>query len=142
MLHHTSDAECPLCVSKLQQCHPDMVSIFIDLIKPVFVDCHISWTYRDEANQRQAFAEGKSKLSWPMSAHNKSDDQGNPQSLAFDLFQLCSNGMAAWPWAYFRDINTRLYKANKPVFWGGNYKHLGDADHFELQIKDYPTSVA
>jgi hypothetical protein len=132
MSHHTTDPECPLCAEKLLQAHPDIVAWFKDCIKPKFPDAHISWSFRDKVNQNQCFAEGKSKLSWPMSAHNKSDDQGNPCAMALDLFQLASNNMACWPYQWFKSIIDYSNAEGHTVQWGGNWKSIGDGDHYQL----------
>lgn len=72
---------------------------------------------------------GRSKLAFPLSAHNKSDDQGNPCAMALDLFRLCSNGMASWEYKFCKDISETLPDTMR---WGGAWKDLGDYDHFEL----------
>jgi len=134
-MKHTNDVKpCPSCEDKLKQAHPQLANWFREDVKSKYPDAHISWSYRDRMNQNQAFAEGKSKLVFPLSAHNKSDDQGNPCALALDLFQLASNGMGCWPWAYFKQIAEEMKASRQDMKWGGDFKSLGDADHFELQM--------
>ncbi len=130
--HTNAETPCPLCEKKLLEAHPDLQDWFRDIIKPAHPDTHISWSFRDMFNQNQAHAEGKSKLGWPLSMHNKSDDQGNPCSLALDLFQLASNGMACWPWKWFKGISETSKKANAHVDWGHDLWGW-DADHFQLK---------
>lgn len=135
-MKHTNDTStCDLCEEKLKQAHPEMAEWYRTQVKPKYPDAHISWTYRDQVSQNQAHAEGKSKLSYPLSAHNKSDDQGNPCALAIDLFQLCSNGMASWDWKYFKQIADDMKAYNTNMIWGGDFKTIGDADHMELKVK-------
>jgi len=131
-MKHTNDgATCPSCEEKLKDAHPEIAEWFRTKVKARHQDCHVSWSFRDKANQNQCVAEGKSKLAFPMSAHNKSDDQGNPCALALDLFELCSNGMARWAWAYFRAIAEEAKADGISIKWGGDWKSLGDADHFQ-----------
>lgn len=131
--HVNGTLECPSCEQKLLQAHPDLVEWYRELIKPKFQDCHISWSFRDKTNQNQCYAEGKSKLPWPMSMHNKCDDQGNPCSMALDLFRLCSNGMASWEWKYFRQISDLSTGYHIEIDWGGLWKSISDSDHYQLK---------
>jgi hypothetical protein len=135
MKTHSDGAVCPGCEIKLRDAHGDIQRWFREEIKPMFQDCHVSWSFRGKIEQNQAVAEGKSKLPWPLSAHNKSDDQGNPCSLAVDLFELSSNGMASWSWKYFKEIADHTKARGFPIVWGGDFKTLGDSDHFQFQIE-------
>lgn len=124
---HTNEGEiCVSCEDKLKEAHPYLSEWFRTKVKPKHQSAHISWTYRNEVSQNQAFAEGKSKLSYPHSKHNS-----NP-ARAIDLFELCSNGMAAWSWKYFKVINDEAKEANMNLVWGGDFKSIGDHDHWEL----------
>jgi hypothetical protein len=129
--HTNAPGPCPACEQKLLDAHPDIADWFRTTVKPTHKDCHVSWSFRDKVSQNMAHAEGKSNLAWPMSAHNKCDDQGNPCSLALDFFKLCSNGMASWEYKYFRVIAD---EAPKNVEWGGLWKTLGDYDHFQIKL--------
>lgn len=53
---------------KLLTCHPDLQKVFKEVIKTF--DCTILVGHRDQQAQDKAFAEGKSKKSWPDSKHN------------------------------------------------------------------------
>lgn len=123
---HIPEDTCPGCEKKLEMAHVDLVNWFRNVVKPAHPDCHISWSFRDRASQDQAYAEGKSKLPWPESKHNS-----NPAE-AIDLFELASNGMACWNWKYFKQIADEAKEKALPIRWGGDFKHLGDTDHFEL----------
>lgn len=128
--HSNDPAACPACEIKLKDAHPDIASWFRDKVKPAKQDCHISWSWRGQEDQEAAFLDGKSKLHFPLSPHNKQDDQGAPCSLALDLFELDFNGVARWSWGYFREV---AEVDGESVFWGGNWPHLGDFDHFSLR---------
>ena len=84
-------------------------------------------------SQNEAHAEGKSKLAWPDSKHNKTLPDGTPCAEALDIFQLCSNGMAAWVFKYCAQIASEATKNAEPIDWGGSWKVLGDYDHYQLK---------
>ena len=134
MNHHSNDVfPCPLCEEKLAEAHPLIAQWFREKVKPRHKDAHISWSYRDKTNQNQCYAEGKSKLPYPKSKHNKTDEKGIPCSQALDLFKLASNGMACWEWLYFKAIFDEVVLDNAPIIWGGIFKSISDHDHFELK---------
>ncbi len=138
MVKHTNDGPaCPLCEERLLQAHPDIADWFRNIVKPKHQDAHISWSFRGKEDQEKAFLDGKSKLHWPLSDHNKSDDQGNPCSLALDLFELDHNGQASWHWSFFRDIAGESLKNPVAVLWGGRWSKLGDFDHFSIGIEHH-----
>ena len=64
-------------LERLSQCHPDLQKIANELIKEL--DVSILCGFRGEKEQNQAFINGKSKLKWPRSKHNKTP------SLAIDI---------------------------------------------------------
>ena len=135
MLKHINNHKpCPLCAEKLLQAHQDLSGWFNDHVKPNYPQCHVSWSYRGKQDQEKAFLDGKSKLHYPLSAHNKHDDSGEPCSLALDLFELDFNGIARWSWKFFRDIANDAKQLPIPIKWGGDFKTISDADHFELNL--------
>ncbi len=131
MKHSNAPKLCPGCEEKLKGVHHALAAVFRDVIKPRFRSCHISDGWRGEEEQNKAFEEGKSLLKWPNSAHNKLDDQGNPCSLAIDLFELEGNGLGYWRWKYFEAIGGVLKNLGVPVMWGGYWKDFKDGPHFE-----------
>lgn len=131
MKHENGVSSCPSCEDKLAFAHDDLATWFRERVKTKYPDCHVSWSYRGNQDQEQAFLDGKSKLHFPLSAHNKSNDQGRPCALALDLFQLDDNGVGRWGWSYFRSIADDAKAHAVPIKWGGDFKTLGDADHFE-----------
>jgi hypothetical protein len=52
----------------LKAAHPDLQYICNELIK--IFNCKVLCTFRGEADQNKAVAEGKSKTPWPKSKHN------------------------------------------------------------------------
>lgn len=125
--HHTSDPVCALCELKLAQADAYLATWFRDHVKPNHRDIHVSWSYRNATEQEEAVREGKSKLHYPDSAHNLLP------SHALDLFQIDQAGHAVWdpgPLAALADYN----RANQlSILWGGEFKTLGDYDHFQIR---------
>lgn len=130
--NNSDKSPCPSCQEKLKTAHPKLVAWFNDVVQPKFNDAHVSCAYRGKVEQNQAHAEGKSQLAYPNSKHNKTDLDGKPCALAIDLFQLCSNGMAAWPFKYFKEISVVMEPG---MTWGGNWKFV-DSPHYQLDQKD------
>ena len=123
-IHHTTGSNCPLCALKLVQAHPDLRAWFTR-VKAKFPSIHISWSYRDEESQEQAFKDGKSHLHYPQSAHNKTP------ALALDLFELSEGGNAVWLRSTLKCISDEF---GAGIRWGGTWVHLGDFDHFEIVV--------
>lgn len=134
MKHTNETPTCPSCEERLKSVHQDLADWFRNRVKPAYPSCHIAWGWRGEADQERAFLDGKTKLHFPLSAHNKCDDHGNPCSLALDLFKLDDKGIAQWPWKYFYEISEMAALAKDPIQWGGLWTHLGDADHYSLVV--------
>lgn len=57
---------------------------------------------------------------------------GKPCAIAMDLFQLGTDGKAHFPIAYYASIWEKIKETHPFVFWGGNFKTLGDSNHFQL----------
>jgi hypothetical protein len=124
--HHTSDPVCALCETKLATAHASLGDWFRQ-VKSLYPDLHVSWGYRDAASQLEAFKEGKTKLNFPNSAHNKTP------ALALDLFQIDEQGKAKWDGVFFAKLDAFNQEKGHAIKWGGHFKHLGDFDHFELE---------
>lgn len=131
MSHHNSDPTCPLCAEKIAEAHPEMRAWFLD-VKSRYPNAHVSWSFRCEEDQNQLVLDKKSRLSWPHSAHNQMED-GKPCSMALDLFQIDEDGVGRWSPLWFAKLNAENENNKLPIFWGGNWKTLGDNDHFELR---------
>ena len=54
----------------LETCDPRLQAVFNEVIK--HFDCSVICGYRNEADQNDAFAKGRSKLKFPHGNHNKS----------------------------------------------------------------------
>jgi len=55
--------------ARLLECHPDLQALFNEVIK--HLNCAVLVGHRGEREQNQAFYEGRSKLTYPFSKHNK-----------------------------------------------------------------------
>lgn len=130
--HHTSDPACPLCDFKLTQADPYLSWWYKTVVKPNFQRAHISWSYRDQENQEQCFRDGKSKLHYPHSRHNKMDENGNPKAEALDLFEIDENGIGVWHPGFFVQINSINESRAIAVEWGPKIGMPWDGDHFQL----------
>lgn len=128
MLHHVNGSNCPLCEEKLSLAHAELRSWFIDVVKPWYLNAHISWSFREKTDQEVLFLNGKTKLHFPESAHNKSP------ALALDLFQIDPDGEGFWNPEFFAALHAINVVKHPNIFWGGLWRSLGDKDHFELTL--------
>lgn len=131
-MRHNEGPECHGCQDRLSEAHPYLAEWF-KFRKLTYQDLHVSWAFRDKASQDQAFADGDSKLRWPLSKHNKEHD-GKPQALAVDVFQI-KNGKAVFD----PIVNVKIWEESKRggytnLRWGGDFKDLGDSGHFEISL--------
>lgn len=127
---HTHDPVCPLCTLKLDQSHPLMRQWFF-AVKAKFKDAHVSWAFRGKEDQDQMVKDKRSQTPWPRSKHNFIEN-GIPSSKALDLFQLSTNRLAIYNYAWFERINIEFGASPVPIRWGGTFKTLGDYCHFEI----------
>ena len=131
-IHHSNEANpCLMCLQKLKQAHPDIAAWF-KRVKAAFPTVHVAVSYRGKEDQMRAFEEHKTRLMWPMSGHNQSDSRGQPAATALDLFNLSDDGVAMFPPLYYAKIFAWCQEHKEPIKWGGNFKSLGDSDHFQL----------
>ena len=54
--------------SRLSTCHIDLQVVFFEIVHTV--DCAILEGHRGQLEQDKAYADGKSKLKWPLGKHN------------------------------------------------------------------------
>lgn len=60
-------------LERLNECHPDLQKIAHELIKKM--DVTVLCGFRGEQEQNAAFINGKSKLQWPRSKHNRTPSE-------------------------------------------------------------------
>lgn len=126
MSHHTHEQECPACEEKLEKAHPAL-AVWFHKQKAKNPKLHVSWSYRDKDNQEEAYSEGRTKLHYPNSKHNKLPAE------ALDLFELNEQSIAIWNPMTFADIAAQSEKDGDPIMWGGRWKTIGDTDHFQFK---------
>lgn len=125
MNHHTKDLPCPLCEEKRRDAHP-VLQGWWERVKAQFPDAHLSWTFRDEANQNLFYLQGKTRCKWPNSAHNQKP------SRAMDLFQLREDGVPSWHTVYFEKIQSWLLEKKAPLQWAGDWTRFQEYDHWQI----------
>jgi peptidoglycan L-alanyl-D-glutamate endopeptidase CwlK len=112
---------------RLDTCHPDLIRLMNEVIK--HTDISILCGHRGEEEQNKAFNEGKSKVRFPFSKHNKTP------SLAVDI--------APYPidWSdiqRFKDlaeiVKECAEKLDISVEWGGDWVKFKDYPHWQLKI--------
>lgn len=128
-----------LSFSKLSQAHHDLQVLFYEVIKTF--DCKVLEAYRDEANQREAFKTGHSKLDWPKSKHN------SQPAMAVDVapypIDFKNERRDSWFAGYVMGVAQKLKDEGKmthAVRWGGDWDQdkditdnkFQDLNHFEL----------
>lgn len=114
--------------TRLNTCHPDLIKLFETVLQRR--DCAILCGYRGEHEQNIAKTNGKSKCSWPNSMHNKFP------SLAVDAGPSPVHYDDKQSFVAFSSIVLETAKElGVEIHWGGDFKDLGDLDHFELVIK-------
>lgn len=122
-------------LDRLYTCHPDIQKICFNLIKNF--DFTVLCGHRNEIEQNKAFDEGKSKLIFPFSLHNKKP------SLAIDLcpYPIDWNDMQRFTYLAGHIQGVALANGIK-LRWGGNWERdndlknnkFNDLPHFELVI--------
>lgn len=125
-----------LSLSRLETCHPILQELCHEAIKEI--DFMVICGHRGEAEQNKAYAEGKSKLKYPRSKHNKSP------SLAVDLCPVkFKGGKISLDWNNDRAFKVMamqmLMLANRksyPLEWGGNWIWFKDKPHFQINLKE------
>lgn len=114
---------------ELATAHPDLQRLFNEVIKDF--DCAVICGHRGRADQDKAFAEGKSKLQWPNSKHNKTP------SLAVDC--------APWPSLYgdmkkFKElidvVKSTARRLRIKILCGIDWERFPDPPHIELIQND------
>lgn len=114
---------------ELATAHPDLQRLFSEVIN--LIDCAVICGHRGHADQDKAFAEGKSKLKWPNSKHNK------VPSLAVDV--------APWPSLYsdmekfvslIDVVKSTARRLGIKITCGIDWKRFPDAPHVELLSHD------
>lgn len=131
---HVVGAECPGCNKKLEGGHP-MLAEWFHKAKAKFPGLHISWVFRNEAEQNEAIRFGRSRSLWPTSRHNHMKN-GKPYATAMDLFEI-RDGVAYWGDDFYKELQAYFKSIECPLEWGGSWKtptgrRLGDYNHWQI----------
>lgn len=126
-------------LERLSQCHPDLQSICHEVIGQF--DFTVICGHRDKQAQNRAFSQGKSKLRYPESKHNR------VPALAVDIAPYRDGGIA-WDdtrsFYYLAGLVKGIAASRGIVLrWGGDWDSDGcfsdqsfnDLPHFELMEK-------
>lgn len=132
MNHHTHDKLCPLCAEKETTLNPELATWW-RWVKDRHPEAHIAWGFRDEENQNQFYAEGKTRARWPHSKHNVMKD-GKPCAEAFDCFIILADNLARFPASWYKALAQALKEASAPIQWAGEWTGFKEQDHFQLQL--------
>ena len=118
---------------KLATCDPRLQKGFNGVVK--YFDCTVIEGHRGEAAQNKAFAEGKSKLKYPQSKHNKTP------SLAADVLPYPIDWNDTNRMRYFAGFVVGIAATmGIKIRWGGDWNQntelkdnsFNDLPHFEL----------
>lgn len=125
-----SSDTCEGCNARTVDGHPS-IQAAIRAVQANFLDAHVSWVFRDEAEQKRVFTQKLSKTPWPKSRHNVMKD-GKPCAEAVDFFRLLPAKIATFPYPFFKQIADYLKEKAHPVDWGHDLWGW-DAGHFQLK---------
>lgn len=121
--------------SRLETCHPDLKRLFYAVVREF--DCSVLCGYRDRDKQDRYFEEGKSKLKFPDSKHNKMP------SMAIDIAPYPIDWDDINRFYYFAGyVKGKAEELGIKVRWGGDWdsdtevkdQTFNDLPHFELVL--------
>lgn len=127
--------------ARLQTCHRDLQTLFAHVIQDY--DCTIICGYRDQQEQDKVVAEGKSKLKFPQSKHNKMPSLAvDAAPFEKDKIDWSKSQMIAFAF-YVKGVADRLYRIgtiSHRIRLGADWNQNNDIDdetfldapHFEL----------
>lgn len=121
---HEQGPSCRGCDERIMQAH-DTIAEFFYFVKARDPSAHCSWVHRGKEDQEKAFKERKSMARFGQSKHNLLPAE------AIDLFQINEEGRAVFDPIWCAKINKAAIEAGYELRWGGHFKKLGDAGHFE-----------
>lgn len=130
----------PTSSQRLETCHPNLIRVFRRALELQVVDITILVGHRAEAEQEQAFRDGKSEKRWPLSRHNSTPSE------AVDAAPVFADGRRIpWDdqstWMMFGGFILAVAAGEGvPLRWGGDWngnwtssdQRFHDRPHFEL----------
>lgn len=134
--------------SHLETCHPVLQDIAEAAISATPMDFTILCGYRGEAEQNELYAQGRSKLRYPDSKHNRTDIRGNPMSWAVDVapwfkeaphIRWDSPREFRWLAGFFIGIGHSIaVSSGYTLRWGGDWDSDGDHSKVDNPFMDLP----
>lgn len=116
----------------LEQCDLRLQELFNEVIK--HYDCVVICGFRNEADQNEAFDNGRSKLQWPDSKHNKMPSKA--VDVAFFPIEWNNTKKMIHFGGFVQGVAAKM---GIKIRWGGDFNQNGkfddrffDAVHFEL----------
>jgi peptidoglycan L-alanyl-D-glutamate endopeptidase CwlK len=109
----------------LESCHSDLQKVAHEAIK--HFDFAVICGHRGKSAQDKAYAEGRSKLKFPSSKHNKTPAlafDAVPHPLDWDDIESFHTMAVA--------MKTAAKAVGVKIRWGGDFKGFFDGPHFEL----------
>lgn len=115
--------------ARLMTCHQDLIRLFMEVIKKT--NCTILCGYRGRDEQNKAFEEGKSKLKFPRSYHNRKP------ALAVDVAPYPIDWKDTKRFEELAKVVKQTAKDLKiNIEWGGDWLAFKDMPHYQLRGKE------
>ena len=112
-------------LKRIQECHPDLQTLFYSVVKDV--DCSVLCGYRGRDEQEAAFAAKTSKARFGESPHNE------VPSMAADVvpYPVDWNNLQRFE-EFANIVKKRAGELGIQIVWGGDFKDFPDRPHFQL----------
>jgi len=123
-------------LSRLETCHEMLQELCHEAIKDI--DFVVVCGHRGEADQNRAWAEGKSKLKYPHSKHNKTPSHAvdlAPCNIVDSKTIIDWNDAKAFKVLAMYLINQANTKGY-PLEWGGLWSKFKDLPHYQINLKE------
>ena len=124
---------------RLATCHPVLIALMDAAIETSPCDMTITCGHRTKREQDEVFNNGRSKVQWPNSKHNKMP------ALAVDVVPYV-NGGPSWDWPYIHPLADHIKSvwAALPaemtdgwrLEWGGDWRSFRDGPHWQIVAED------
>lgn len=114
-------------LDRLRTCHPDLQRLMYAVIEDY--DFSVLCGHRTEKEQNKAYKEGKSKLRYPASHHNKLP------SLAVDIapYPIDWDNIERFK-ALAAIVKDKAEELDIEIEWGGDWRTFKDYPHWQLKV--------
>jgi peptidoglycan LD-endopeptidase CwlK len=92
----------------------------------------ITCTHRTEKEQAELYAQGRTKPGKIVTNLKKGSKHNSLPSQAFDIAFKNAAGALVWDKIHFKNFADVVKKLHPNVEWGGTWKKLPDAPHFQV----------